>query len=58
MKNHNEIAAKKFNNVAQHGLYTALAKPRWASGKFSSSLRRALISIPANQAQPLDCHEY
>ena len=35
---------------AQHGLYTALAKPRWAFGKFPSLLRRVLITFSANQA--------
>ena len=36
--------------IAQHGLYTALAKPRLAFGKFSSALRRVRITFSANQA--------
>ena len=38
------------SGFVQHGLYTALAKPRLASGKFSSSLRRVLFTFPVIQA--------
>ena len=38
------------NTDNQHGLYTALAKPRLGCAKFSSSLRRVLITFPDIQA--------